>query len=172
MAYLTTTDTPIGPFTVIADDDDTVLGSGWTADPDRLLGYISADLRPQTVTRRDGPSPVADAIAAYHDGDVTAPDAIAVRHAAGPFLTSAWAALRKIPPGEAISYSELARRAGSPAAVRAAGSACARNPSALFIPCHRVRRGDGTLGGFGYGLPVKRWLLDHEGASGHDARLL
>lgn len=172
MAYITTTDTPIGPFTVIADDGDTVLASGWTPDRDRLLGYVATDLRPETLARRDGSSPVSDAVTAYHDGDVTAPDAIAVRHAAGPFLTAAWAAMRKIPAGDVISYRDLAQRAGSADAVRAAGSACARNPSALFIPCHRVRRSDGTLGGFGYGLPVKRWLLDHEDAPGHTARLL
>jgi methylated-DNA-[protein]-cysteine S-methyltransferase len=172
MTYVTTTDTPIGPFTVIADDDDTVLASGWTSDTGRLLGYIAADLKPAMPVRRDGPSPVADAVAAYHDGDLTAPDALAVRHVSGPFLTAAWGALRKIPPGDVISYRELARRAGSPNAVRAAGSACARNPSALFIPCHRVRRGDGALGGFGYGLDIKRWLLEHEGASGHGASLL
>jgi methylated-DNA-[protein]-cysteine S-methyltransferase len=172
MAYLTTTDTPLGPFTVIADDDDIVIASGWTGDPDRLVGYIAPDLRPATLLARDGTAPVADAVTAYHDGDLAAPDAVAVRHAAGPFLTSAWEALRKIGPGEVISYRELATRAGSPNAIRAAGSACARNPCALFIPCHRVRRGDGTLGGFGYGLGVKRWLLSHEQAPGVAASLL
>ena len=165
MAYISTTTTPVGPFTVIADDDDTVLASGWTGDRERLLSYIADRLVPDHVLQRDESPPIAAAIA-YHDGDVTAPDAIAVRYASGPFLTAAWGALRKIAPGEVISYRELAQRSGSPSAIRAAGSACARNPSALFIPCHRVRRGDGTLGGFGYGLPVKRWLLDHEGASG------
>jgi methylated-DNA-[protein]-cysteine S-methyltransferase len=172
MAYITTTDTPLGPFTVVADDDDTVLASGWTGERDRLLGYIAPGLRPDTLVARDGASPVADAVTAYHDGELSAPDAVAVRHLAGPFLSSAWEALRKVAPGELISYRELATRAGSPAAIRAAGSACARNPSALFIPCHRVQRGDGTLGGFGYGLDVKRWLLRHEDAAGYTGSLL
>jgi methylated-DNA-[protein]-cysteine S-methyltransferase len=172
MAYISTIDTPLGPFTVVAEDDDTVLASGWTGDRDRLLSYIGAGLRPDALVDRDGASPVADAVTAYHDGQLSAPDAIAVRHTAGPFLTSAWTALRKVAPGEVISYRELARRAGSPAAIRAAGSACARNPGALFIPCHRVQRGDGSLGGFGYGLGVKRWLLAHEGASGQTEALL
>lgn len=172
MAYITTTDTPLGPFTVIAEDDDTVLASGWTAGRDRLLGYIAPGLRPETVIARTGTSSVVDAVAAYHAGEVSAPDAVAVRHLAGPFLTAAWEALRKVAPGEIISYRELASRAGSPAAIRAAGSACARNPSALFIPCHRVQRGDGTLGGFGYGLDVKRWLLRHEDAAGYTGSLL
>ncbi|HSK91623.1 MAG TPA: methylated-DNA--[protein]-cysteine S-methyltransferase [Euzebyales bacterium] len=171
MAYVTTTTTPAGPFTVIADDDDTVLASGWTPDRDRLLRYIAADLRPARLADRDGGGPVAAAVTAYHDGDLAAPDAVAVRHSSGVFMTAAWGALRKVAPGEVISYRELAHRAGSPGAIRAAGSACARNPTALFIPCHRVRRGDGTLGGFGYGLDIKRWLLDHEGAPGHTGTL-
>jgi methylated-DNA-[protein]-cysteine S-methyltransferase len=165
MAYVATTTTPIGPFTVIADDGDTVLASGWTPDRDRLLGYIAADLHPDRVVERAGDSPAIDAVDAYHDGELTAPDGIAVRYASGPFMTAAWSAMRKITASEIISYRELARRAGSPNAVRAAGSACARNPTALFVPCHRIRRGDGTLGGFGYGLDIKHWLLDHESAS-------
>jgi methylated-DNA-[protein]-cysteine S-methyltransferase len=84
------------------------------------------------------------------------------RQPAEPFLPAAWQALRAIPPGEPISYTELAARAGRPAAVRAAAQACARNPCALFVPCHRVVRMDGSLGGFRWGLPVKRWLLRWE----------
>ena len=66
--------------------------------------------------------------------------------------------------GEPVSYTELAARTGNPAANRAAAQACARNAAALFVPCHRVIRTDGTLGGFRWGLPAKRWLLDHEAA--------
>jgi len=84
------------------------------------------------------------------------------RQLAQPFLSAAWQALRAIPPGEPISYTELAARAGRPAAVRAAAQACARNPCALFVPCHRVVRADGSLGGYRWGLPVKRWLLRWE----------
>jgi methylated-DNA-[protein]-cysteine S-methyltransferase len=61
-----------------------------------------------------------------------------------------------------VTYTGLAARAGRPAAVRAAAQACARNPAALFVPCHRVIRSDGTMGGFRWGVPVKRWLLEHE----------
>jgi methylated-DNA-[protein]-cysteine S-methyltransferase len=64
-----------------------------------------------------------------------------------------------------VSYTELAAKAGRPEAVRAAASACARNAAALFVPCHRVLRSDGSLGGFRWGTTVKRWLLEHE-ASG------
>ena len=61
-----------------------------------------------------------------------------------------------------VSYTELATLAGSPAAMRAAGQACARNLIIPIVPCHRVVRRDGTLGGYAYGLPVKQQLLDHE----------
>jgi methylated-DNA-[protein]-cysteine S-methyltransferase len=83
----------------------------------------------------------------------------------GVFLTAAWKTLREVPAGEPVSYTELAARTGNPAATRAAAQACARNAAALFVPCHRVIRTDGTLGGFRWGLPVKRWLLDHEASS-------
>lgn len=161
MTYWTTTETPAGPFTFVADDD-AVLASGWTDDVGSLLTRIADDLLPGEVAERPGSSEIADAVTAYHDGELDAPAAIAVRQASGPFITAAWAALRKVAPGEVITYSDLAARAGRPAAVRAAASACARNPSALFVPCHRVARRDDGLGGFAWGLDVKRWLLDHE----------
>ncbi len=70
----------------------------------------------------------------------------------------------KIPAGRVLSYTEVARRAGSPRASRAAGNALHNNPVAIVVPCHRVLRADGTLGGYGGGLPIKEWLLEHEGA--------
>ena len=80
-------------------------------------------------------------------------------------LALLWAALAAIPFGETISYAELARRVGSPAAVRAVGGANGRNPIPIIVPCHRVIGADGSLTGFGGGLERKRWLLKHEGAS-------
>jgi methylated-DNA-[protein]-cysteine S-methyltransferase len=79
-----------------------------------------------------------------------------------PFQQQTWAALREIPFGEQISYRELARRIGRPGASRAVGGANGRNPIPIIVPCHRVIGADGTLTGFGGGLDVKRWLLDHE----------
>lgn len=79
------------------------------------------------------------------------------------FQEAIWAALKAIPPGETRSYAELAAAAGNPRAVRAAGSACGANPLAVVVPCHRARRTDGSLGGYAYGLPRKRVLLDREG---------
>ena len=75
------------------------------------------------------------------------------------FQRSVWRQLQEIPYGETISYGELARRVGNPKASRAVGSANGANPLPIVIPCHRVIAGDGTLGGFGGGLPTKQALL-------------
>lgn len=78
------------------------------------------------------------------------------------FQARVWEALRRIPAGEVRSYAEVAATIGSPSAVRAVGTACGRNPAALVIPCHRVVRSDGGLGGYRWGLEVKRALLEAE----------
>jgi AraC family transcriptional regulator of adaptative response/methylated-DNA-[protein]-cysteine methyltransferase len=78
------------------------------------------------------------------------------------FQERVWAELRKIPPGETRSYAEIAAAAGNPTAVRATGSANGANNVAVLIPCHRVVRSDGSLGGYAYGLDIKRELLNRE----------
>jgi AraC family transcriptional regulator of adaptative response/methylated-DNA-[protein]-cysteine methyltransferase len=78
------------------------------------------------------------------------------------FQHRVWEALRRIPSGTTVSYSELAQRIGNPAAVRAVASACAANPVAVAIPCHRVVRNDGALSGYRWGVARKRALLDRE----------
>ena len=81
-----------------------------------------------------------------------------------PFQKSVWEAIRAIPYGQTRSYSWIARRIGRPRAVRAVGNAVKANPLFLLVPCHRVVRADGSLGGFCYGGAVKEWLLRLEGA--------
>ncbi|MCA9526874.1 MAG: methylated-DNA--[protein]-cysteine S-methyltransferase [Myxococcales bacterium] len=79
-----------------------------------------------------------------------------------PFQRSVWEVLQGIPYGETISYGELARRVGNPAAQRAVGGANRSNPIAIVVPCHRVIGADGGLGGYAFGVERKRWLLDLE----------
>lgn len=81
------------------------------------------------------------------------------------FQEAVWRELARIPPGETLSYAALAARAGKPGAARAAGTACGSNHVAILIPCHRAQRGDGSLGGYAYGLPIKRELLKREAKS-------
>ncbi len=76
-----------------------------------------------------------------------------------PFFLKCRRAMQRIPPGQSVTYQELAKNAGSPAASRAAGQACARNPVCLFVPCHRVLATSGGLGGFSSGLAWKEYLL-------------
>ncbi|WP_420139276.1 bifunctional DNA-binding transcriptional regulator/O6-methylguanine-DNA methyltransferase Ada [Sphingomonas sp.] len=78
------------------------------------------------------------------------------------FQQAVWRELSRIPPGQTLSYAALAARAGKPGAARAAGSACGANPVALLIPCHRAQRGDGSLGGYAWGLSIKQELLARE----------
>ena len=89
-------------------------------------------------------------------------DALAVDLIGTAFQKKVWDALMKIPPGETRSYAGLATELGQPAAARAVASACARNRVAILVPCHRVIRGDGSLGGYRWGLPLKQRLLQRE----------
>ncbi|WP_280511541.1 methylated-DNA--[protein]-cysteine S-methyltransferase [Nocardia farcinica] len=160
------TDTPIGPFTALADRDGAVLAAGWTADPAELRLLVHPALRPAELRERDDLGEITRAVLAYHGGDTAAIDPVPVRQRSGEFLTHAWDVLRKIPAGDPVTYTEFAALAGRPAATRAAANACARNAAALFVPCHRVLRIGGALGGFRWGLPAKRWLLDNEARGG------
>ncbi|MEO8461263.1 MAG: methylated-DNA--[protein]-cysteine S-methyltransferase, partial [Dokdonella sp.] len=120
----------------------TQIDDGWKRDPNRL-----------TKARRQ--------IEAYFAGDLTEFD-LPLRPHGTDFQLSVWDELTRIPYGETISYVELARRIGRPKASRAVGAANGANPLALIVPCHRVIGANGTLTGYGGGLPTKRYLLDHE----------
>ncbi|MFC8046522.1 methylated-DNA--[protein]-cysteine S-methyltransferase [Nocardia sp. NPDC057353] len=154
--------TPIGPFTVLVDAEGAVLASGWTGDAEGLRGLVHPALRPDSLRERDALGAVTDAVVDFHEGDVGVIDAVPVRQRSGPFLLHAWDELRKVPAGKPITYTEFAAAAGRPVATRAAANACARNAAALFVPCHRILRIGGALGGFRWGLPAKQWLLAHE----------
>ena len=155
-SYWSTVDTPAGPFTVVVDGDGAVIGSDFTADLDALLC-------PVPEHHKNDLGHATQAVAKYFAGDLNAIDEVPVQQkTSGQFLATAWEILRTVPAGAPVTYTEFAAKAGNPAAVRAAAQACARNAAALFVPCHRVIRSDGSLGGFRWGLPVKRWLLEHE----------
>ncbi|MCO1598378.1 methylated-DNA--[protein]-cysteine S-methyltransferase [Micromonospora sp. RHAY321] len=158
----TTLTTPAGPLSVLADADGEVLAAGFTPDPAALLPLIHPTLR-APLRRRTDLGPVSAAVRSYLDGDLTAIDAVPVRQrTGGEFMAHAWQVLRDVPPGTPVTYTGYAALAGRPPAVRAAAAACARNAAALFVPCHRVLRTDGSLGGYRWGLDVKKWLLGHE----------
>lgn len=164
-ARYATVATPPGPFTVVVtdgpDDRGVVLASGWTDDIGELLPVVHRTLRPASIEHADA-VPYLDAVEAFFAGDVAAIAEVPVLQRSGPFLEDAWEVLRTVPAGRPATYASFATRCGRPAAVRAAANACARNAAALFVPCHRVLGSSGGLGGFRWGTPVKRQLLDHE----------
>ena len=104
---------------------------------------------------------VAGAVAAVHAPEKPHDLPLDVRGTA--FQEAVWRELSRIPPGQSLSYAALAAKAGNPGAVRAAGTACGANQIAVLIPCHRARRGDGSPGGYAYGLERKAKLLAKEG---------
>lgn len=169
LALATVVPTPDGPFTFLTDDT-AVLASGWTDDAEALATLIHASLRPAVTADpaevsalvRGLAEQAAAAVRAYYDGGLDAPARIPVRQRSGEFRMQAWESLRQVPPGTTLTYTEYAAASGRPAAVRAAAGACALNAAALFVPCHRIVRTDGSLGGFRYGLPIKRSLLARE----------
>lgn len=161
---------PAGDLAVLLTEDGVVRAAGF-GPVAAMAARLPLDLAARGHERVDpaglaargaGPALVADAAARYLDGEVGALDTVPVAQPGGPFQQRAWAAMRAIAPGSTATYAELAAAAGSPTAVRAAGSACARNLVAPFVPCHRVLRSGGTLGGYYYGLDAKRVLLAHE----------
>jgi methylated-DNA-[protein]-cysteine S-methyltransferase len=162
---ITTIATPDGPFTVLAQDG-VVLASGWTDSAATVIARVRTSARPAAVEQVASTDAAFAAITAaverYYAGEVAAIDDVPVRQFGTPLQLAGWTALRQITPGAPLSYAAFAAELGHPSAVRAAAAICARNAPALFVPCHRVLRSDGSLGGFAWGLDVKRSLLDRE----------
>lgn len=124
---------------------------------------------PSRVGWTDHPERLADAatqLEQYLAGERTTFDLALAPSAGTPFQSRVWAALETIPYGETVSYGELAARVGAHAAVRAVGAANGRNPLSIVRPCHRVVGADGSLTGYGGGLPAKRALLELEAGVG------
>ncbi|PIB90593.1 methylated-DNA--[protein]-cysteine S-methyltransferase [Caulobacter sp. FWC2] len=155
---------PIGELLIVTDEAGALRAMDFQDHEhrlDRLLKTHYGPLRPEP-----GATPVAirDAITAYFAGQFEALNTLAWVTNGTAFQHAVWTALTRIPAGETITYSELARRAGRPLAVRAAGHANGSNPLSIVAPCHRVIGMDGALTGYGGGIDRKRWLLAHEKA--------
>jgi O-6-methylguanine DNA methyltransferase len=157
--------TAIGEMTLGATDDALVLAD-FTHRP-MMVAQLAA-VRRRFGPAAPGPSPILDAaerqLREYLGGRRRTFD-LPIDAPGSPFQASVWAALREIPYGETVSYAELARRVDVPAGSRAVGRANGANRLAVIIPCHRVVASGGGLGGYGGGLPAKRFLLDLEGVA-------
>lgn len=158
--------TPVGELVIIADAAGRLRAIDWTdheARMRRLLDRYYGRGR-YILSPAHDPGGLTQAMDSYFKGDIAVIDTLPVETTGTPFQRSVWQALRKIRRGTTISYAELALRIGNPRAVRAAGLANGQNPIGIVVPCHRVIGSNGTLTGYGGGLPRKKWLLEHEGA--------
>lgn len=157
----TTMSSPVGKLFILTRGT-TLLGLNLSGFQD-LLSSLSPRELEEKIGKSRSIAGVTEKLSDYFDGDLKAINSIAVKQPGGEFSQAAWAAMRKIKIGTAESYADLAYRAGSPAAVRAAGSACAKNKIAIVIPCHRIIKSGGAIGAYGWGVNKKIWLLRHEG---------
>lgn len=158
----TEVDTPAGT-ACIAVRDGVVVACGFADHWDAITAKVA--LRFPGEQWEPGSSEAADALRAYVDGDLRALDGLEVDTGGTDFQQRVWRALREIPVGSTWSYRDLAEAVGARTATRAVGSANGKNPVSLVVPCHRVIRSDGNLGGYGGGLERKSWLLAHEGVT-------
>lgn len=155
--YYTHMASPIGRLLLTGDDQGLTLIS---LPEDRYMREPAPDWRADAA-----PFDAAlDQLDAYFAGERTDFD-LALAPRGTPFQHAVWDALRAIPYGETRSYAEVAKAIGRPAAVRAVANACAANPVALVVPCHRVVRADGAAGGYRWGAERKKTLIDAERAA-------
>ena len=159
---ITTSKTPLGNLNLIADEH-VLLGANLSNISALKSGLDLSDQSREIKVVKSIPI-ISDLITDYFDGDISAINGISVRQPGATFSQAAWKAMRKVKAGVVITYADLADRAGSAAAVRAAGTACAKNAIMLVVPCHRIVKSGGALGNYAYGVNKKEWLLSHEGA--------
>lgn len=157
--------TPAGEMIVIADREGNLRVVDWTDHEARMTRSLDRQYGKggYTLAAARDPGGLSTAMRRYFAGDHAVLDKLPVKAEGTPFQKSVWQALRKIGCGTTISYAELARRIGRPKAVRAVGLANGQNPVSVVVPCHRVIGSNGSLTGYGGGLPRKKWLLEHEG---------
>jgi methylated-DNA-[protein]-cysteine S-methyltransferase len=166
-------ETPIGQLAIVADQEGALRAVEWVDHDDRLRRMLRIRYGADGFDIEAAPNPagLSEAMRAYFRGDLHAIGNLPVAATGTPFQLAVWAALRKIPCGDIISYGELARRIGSPAAVRAVGLANGANPIGIVVPCHRVIGANGSLTGYGGGIDRKRWLIVHERRAGNSPEL-
>lgn len=151
---------PSGWLVVVASRTGVVavrLGHDLVALLDELRGELHHSLLREEPEAVGG---VLDALGLLAEGSAAADMPVDARGTA--FQTEVWEALRSIPRGQTRTYSDIANQLGRPTSVRAVARACATNPAALVVPCHRVIRSDGTMGGYRWGLDLKVRLLERE----------
>lgn len=168
VAYATT-DSPFGPLLLAATPRGIVRVNLPAYDPEETLEELAARISPRVL---EAPARLDDArreLDLYFEGKLTEFDLPLDWRLTDGFRRKVQRAIARIPYGQTRTYMDMARSAGNERAVRAAGTACGSNPIPIVVPCHRVLRTGGGLGGYGGGLPMKEALLDLEAAAGGNA---
>jgi methylated-DNA-[protein]-cysteine S-methyltransferase len=165
VAY-TSTDSPFGPLLLASTKRGLVRVGLPNQDPDELLADLAARVSPRLLEAPAELDEVRRELDLYFAGRLDHFDLPLDWRLSSGFRQRVLRAIDRIPYGQSRTYTEMARRAGNERAVRAAGSACGSNPIPLVVPCHRVLRTSGALGGYGGGLPMKQALLELEGVLG------
>ena len=162
-------DTPIGELSIVADHDGNLRAMDWTGHEARMHRLLRLHYGEDgyCLEPAHNPNGLSKAIRSYFAGELSAINTLPVQTAGTAFQREVWRALREIPCGATISYGQLAKRIGRPAAVRAVGLANGSNPVGIVVPCHRVIGANGSLTGYGGGIDRKRWLLQHESKRAH-----
>jgi methylated-DNA-[protein]-cysteine S-methyltransferase len=153
---------PVSRLFVVTDEDGAMRALEFEDKESRMHRFLKIHYGTYELKSGSPPASVLRALDEYFDGNYAALDRIKTATGGTPFQRDVWRALRRIRPGSTMTYGELAVRIGRRGASRAVGAANGSNPIAIVVPCHRVIGADGTLTGFGGGLPRKQWLLDHE----------
>jgi methylated-DNA-[protein]-cysteine S-methyltransferase len=162
VAY-TTADSPFGTLLLASTRRGLVRVGLPNQDADELLADLAERVSPRVLEAPAELDEVRRELDLYFDGKLDHFDLPLDWRLSGGFRQRVLRAIDRIPYGQTRSYTEMARKAGNERAVRAAGSACGSNPIPLVVPCHRVLRTGGALGGYGGGLPMKQALLELEG---------
>lgn len=153
---------PIGEI-VLACHGDALCALEFADAEKRMMAWLRRRFGDFERVEAVDPGGVCTRLGAYLLGDLSALDDIVVDGGGTEFQRKVWKGLRRIAAGKVVSYQGLAQRLGMPTSVRAVARANALNPISIVVPCHRVIGSDGSLTGYGGGLPRKRWLLEHEG---------
>jgi methylated-DNA-[protein]-cysteine S-methyltransferase len=170
VAY-TTADSPFGPLLLAKTGRGLVRVGLPNQDADELLVDLADRVSPRVLEAPGELDEVRRELDLYFAGKLDRFDLPLDWRLSGGFRQRVLRAIDRIPYGQTRSYTEMARKAGNERAVRAAGSACGSNPIPLVVPCHRVLRTGGALGGYGGGLPMKQALLELEGVLDEKSRI-
>lgn len=164
--FLSPLDSPLGPLLLVTDAQQAVRALDFADHKARLHRGLREHYNEVVLDEIPAPAEIANALARYFDGELTALDGLRTATAGSELQRRVWAALRRIPVGTTTTYGRMAKELGfdHPRAAIDMGAANGANPIAIIVPCHRVIASNGDFKGYAWGLHRKRWLLEHEKA--------